>query len=113
MKQILKGRVVSVKTPKTVTVLISKVKVHPFYGKAYLESKKYLAHDELGATLGDVVEIIKVRPVSKNKHFQVSQIVGKDIKAVVSEQLKQEAAEEIAEAMPAGRQVMPEKEDNK
>lgn len=97
---VLRGRVVSAKTPKTVTVLVERVKVHPFYGKSFARSKKYLVHNEEGAVLGDVVEIVKVRPISKNKHFKVSKIVGKDIEAIFVEQLKKDAAEKIAEVMP-------------
>lgn len=104
--KVMRGRVVSAKTPKTVTVLVERVKVHPFYGKAFARSKRYLANDEKGASLGDIIEIAKVRPISKNKHFQVVRIVGKDIEAVISDQIKQEVAEEIAE-------IMPEKEEKK
>lgn len=102
--KVMRGRIVSAKTPKTVTVLVERVKVHPFYGKAFARSKRYLTHDEKGASLGDIVEITKVRPISKNKHFQVVRIVDKDIEAMISDQLKQESAEEIAE-------IMSEKED--
>jgi small subunit ribosomal protein S17 len=98
--QVLRGRVVSAKLPKTVTVIVESTKMHPLYGKAFRRSKKYLAQDELGVTEGDLVEIVKIRPVSKNKHFQVAKVVGKDIEALVAEELKEDAKEAIAEVMP-------------
>ena len=110
-KQVMRGRVVSAKLPKMVTVLVEREKIHPLYKKAFKQGKKYLVHDEVGVSSGDVVEIVKIRPISKNKHFQVLRVVGKDIEALVSEKLKEEAKQKIEEAMPAGRQVMPEKEE--
>lgn len=100
MKQTIIGRVVAAKTPKTVVVLIERKKMHALYKKAFKRSKKYLVHDNLGAKSGDLVEIVKVRPISKNKHFQVQKIVGKNMEAIIIGQLKEEAAEAIAEVMP-------------
>lgn len=98
--QVMRGRVISAKSPKTVTVLIEREKIHPLYSKAFKRSKHYLVHDELGVLEGDVVEIVKVKPISRNKHFQTVRVVGKDIEAIVTERLKEEAAQEIAEVMP-------------
>ncbi len=69
---ILKGKVVSDKMDKTVVVSVSRFIKHPLYGKFYKVSKKYKAHDE-GNTVktGDSVEIIEVRPMSKDKRFKV------------------------------------------
>jgi ribosomal protein S17 len=86
--------------PKTVTVLSEYQERHPLYQKAFLRSKKYLVHDEIGLQEGDMVEIVKVRPISKNKHWQAVKVVGRDIEAIVTEELKEEAAEAIAEVMP-------------
>lgn len=96
----IQGRVVSAKIPKTVTVLVEGRKIHPLYGKAYKYSKRYLVHDELGVSEGDVIEICQCRPISKNKRFQVRKVIGKDIEAIVTEQLKEEVQEAIAEVMP-------------
>ena len=85
---------------KTVAVLVEGKKTHPLYGKSYVWSKKYLAHDELGAKLGDVVSITASKPISKRKHFTVVKIVGKDVVALGEAAMKQEAAEAIAEVMP-------------
>lgn len=104
---VMRGRVVSAKVPQTVTVLIERRKMHHLYQKAFTSSKKYLVHDNLGVSLGDVVDIVKSKPISKNKHFKILRVVGRDIEAVVSEQLKEEAAEAIAEVMPEEKEEEP------
>lgn len=97
---LMTGRVVAAKQAKTVSVLVERKKMHPFYKKAFKRSSKYLVHDEIGVVEGDIVEIKKIRPISKNKHWGVVRVVGKDIEAIVTEQLKEDAAQEIAEVMP-------------
>lgn len=78
MKRVLQGRVVSDKADKTVTVSVERRFKHPLYGKIVSTRKKYLAHDEENAYgVGDVVEIIAARPVSKRKRFAVSGLVEK------------------------------------
>lgn len=110
-KQIIKGRVVS-KTPKTVVVLVEREKIHPLYKKTFRRSKRYLVHDELGANLGDLVEIVKVRPVSRNKHFHVQKIIGKNIEAIIVEELKEKAAEAIAQVMPEEKESRVESQES-
>lgn len=69
---VLKGVVVSDKMDKTVVVSVSRFVKHPLYGKFYKISKKYKAHDEgNNAKVGDEVEIIETRPISKDKRFKV------------------------------------------
>ncbi|MBI2600685.1 30S ribosomal protein S17 [Candidatus Daviesbacteria bacterium] len=94
------GRVVSAKLAKTVTVLVERIARHPVYKKTFKQSKRYLVHDELGAKEGDIVDILKVKPISKNKHWEVKKIIGQDIAEMVKEKLKEEAQESIAEVMP-------------
>lgn len=68
----LKGVVVSDKMDKTVVVSVSRFVKHPLYGKFYKISKKYKAHDEGNVSkVGDKVEIIETRPISKDKRFKV------------------------------------------
>jgi hypothetical protein len=50
--------------------------------------------------LGDIVEIIKTRPISKRKHWKVTKVLGKDVVALGTQALKEEAAEAIAEVLP-------------
>ena len=73
------GTVVSAgKMDKTVVVLIvSRVK-SPIYKKVVKKSKKFKAHDEKNeCRVGDVVKIMETRPLSKDKHFRVVEIVEK------------------------------------
>ena len=70
--KILKGVVVSDKMDKTVVVSISRFIKHPKYGKFYKVSKKYKAHDaDNKYKVGDKVEIMETRPISRDKHFKV------------------------------------------
>jgi len=71
---ILKGVVVSDKMNKTVVVSVSRFVKHPLYGKFYKVSKKYKAHDEDNKyKIGDKIEIVETRPISKDKRFKVVQ----------------------------------------
>ncbi|QEH62319.1 30S ribosomal protein S17 [Spiroplasma chinense] len=74
------GRVVSDKMDKTITVLVETYKNHPTYKKRVKYSKKYKAHDENGqAAMGDKVEIMETRPLSKTKNFRLVRVVEKSI----------------------------------
>ncbi len=73
------GIVVSAgKMDKTVVVnVVSRVK-SPIYKKVVQKSKKFKAHDENNECgLGDRVRIMETRPISKDKHFRVVEIVEK------------------------------------
>ena len=64
------GVVVSDKMDKTVVVRIDRLKMHPKYKKKYKVSKKYKAHDaENKFKIGDKVEIIETKPISKDKKW--------------------------------------------
>lgn len=68
----LKGKVVSDKMAKTVIVSVTRFVKHPLYGKYYKVSKKYKAHDpENKYKVGDTVEIVETRPLSKDKKHSV------------------------------------------
>ncbi|MEM7736845.1 MAG: 30S ribosomal protein S17 [Deinococcota bacterium] len=78
MKKILQGVVTSDKADKTVTVIVERRMKHPLYGKVVAVSKKYLAHDEKNEyNIGDRVEIIARRPISKRKRFAVTRLLEK------------------------------------
>lgn len=71
----LTGVIVSNKMQKTVVVKVDRYIKHPKYQKYYTVSKKYKAHDEENTyKIGDKVEIMETRPISKDKKFTV---VGK------------------------------------
>lgn len=94
------GRVVSTKMNKTVTILVERSAKHPLYGKSFTRTKKYLVDDLIGVSMSDLVEIEKVRPISKNKHWRIVKVVGRDIEEVVKTELKEEAKQAIEEVMP-------------
>jgi len=72
MKRILRGKVVSDKADKTITVLVERTKRHPLYRKNYRVSTKFLVHDEKNEfRSGDIVEITESRPLSAKKRWTV------------------------------------------
>lgn len=71
-KKTLRGTVVSDAMDKTVVVEVGRFVQHPKYKKFYTISKKYHAHDEKNQyKIGDTVEIVETRPISKKKSFIV------------------------------------------
>ena len=71
-KKILKGKIVSSKSNKTVVVEVTRKFKHPFYAKVIKRSKKYHAHDENNKYKeGDSVEIVECKPFSKKKTWEV------------------------------------------
>ncbi len=79
-KRVLRGVVVSDKMDKTIVVEISEKKAHPLYGKQTKFSRKFKAHDENNeAKVGDTVEIVETRTLSRDKHFRLLRIVEKAV----------------------------------
>ncbi len=71
VKKVKKGVVVSDKMDKTVVVAVDSFKTHPKYLKKYKSTKKYKVHDEENKyKVGDVVEFVSCKPVSKDKKFR-------------------------------------------
>lgn len=67
-----KGVVVSNKMQKTVVVKLERTQPHPRYGKIVTRSKKIYAHNEdKPLQVGDVVQVIETRPLSKLKRWRV------------------------------------------
>ncbi len=58
------GIVSSDKMMKTVTVRVDRLVKHPVYRKYVRKRKKFMAHDDLGAKIGDKVKIVETRPLS-------------------------------------------------
>jgi small subunit ribosomal protein S17 len=74
----IEGRVVSNKMNKTIVVEASTLVRHPKYGKYFKRYKKFKAHDESQTCgIGDRVEIIECRPLSKQKRFRLSLVIEK------------------------------------
>ena len=71
-KRILQGVVVSDKMDKSVVVRVERRVMHPVYKKYIKRSTKYTAHDEKNlCKVGDVVQIMESRPLSKTKSWVV------------------------------------------
>jgi small subunit ribosomal protein S17 len=72
------GRVVSNKMNKTVVVAVERSVVHPIYRKVMRRMTKFKAHDEQNAcNVGDRVRMIETRPISKDKHWRVVEVLQK------------------------------------
>ena len=70
-KRILKGKVVSSKSNKTIVVAVVRKFQHPFFGKVISRTKKYHAHDEKNKFKeGDNVQITECAPISKKKTWE-------------------------------------------
>ena len=79
------GIVTSNKMTKTVVVEISRTYRHPLYRKVVHTSKRFMAHDELGCQVGDQVQIVESRPLSREKRWVVESILKKETKTVTVE----------------------------
>lgn len=75
------GVVTSNKMMKTVVVEISRTYRHPLYKKVVHSHRHVMAHDELGCQIGDQVQIVESRPLSRNKHWVVETVLSHDIAA--------------------------------
>ncbi len=72
----LVGVVTSDKMDKTVVVAVTTTRRHPIYEKVMRRVKKYKAHDENNeCQIGDRVQIIESRPISRHKRFMVTSIL--------------------------------------
>lgn len=75
-KLVLQGIVASDKMDKTIVVEIRMRKLHPLYKKYVTRSKRVKAHDEKNdAHIGDTVRVEECRPLSKEKHWRLIEIV--------------------------------------
>lgn len=72
----LQGVVVSDKMDKTIVIEVLMRKLHPLYKKYVNKTKRVKAHDEKNeAKVGDTVRIAECRPLSREKHFRLVEIV--------------------------------------
>ncbi|MBL8069281.1 MAG: 30S ribosomal protein S17 [Armatimonadetes bacterium] len=77
-RKVRRGMVKSNKMDKTVVVELSSSFQHPLYGKTVKRSVRVKAHDEENSCdVGDTVEIMETRPLSRDKHWRVTRIIEK------------------------------------
>jgi small subunit ribosomal protein S17 len=72
------GTVISDKMDKTIVVEVATTRRHKLYGKVIRLVKKYKAHDEHNeARIGDRVQIIESRPISRHKRYSLVSVLNK------------------------------------
>lgn len=73
--QIKTGVVVSTKMEKTPVVEVTTYRKHPLYKKQIKKTTNFKAHDDLGVKVGQKVKIAETRPIAKDVHFKVQEII--------------------------------------
>ena len=77
-RKTLIGVVVSDKMEKTVVVAVERLVPHPLYGRRVRRTKRYKAHNEGNlARMGDRVQLMETRPLSRDKRWRVVSILQK------------------------------------
>ena len=72
------GIVVSNKMNKTIVIAVENKYSHPIYEKTLKKTRRFMVHDERNdCIMGDIVLISETRPLSKNKRWEVKQILTK------------------------------------
>jgi small subunit ribosomal protein S17 len=72
------GVVTSNKMTKTVVVEITRKFRHPLFQKVVYSSKRVKAHDEIGCQIGDEVQIVESRPISRDKRWVVESVIKRE-----------------------------------
>ena len=95
-RQVKQGRVVSDKMQKTIVVAVESLKRHPIYTRTYKYTTKFKAHDELNeARIGDMVRIEETRPLSKDKHWRLVEILKQAVQTPAVEQVVAQLAPDL------------------
>ncbi len=76
-RKVRRGLVVSNKMDKTVVVQLTRRVQHPLYAKTVKRTNRVKAHDLHSCDIGDTVEIMETRPISRDKHWRVTRIIEK------------------------------------
>jgi len=80
LRKVLTATVVSDKQDKTLVVRVDRHAAHPLYGKVVKITKKYYVHDENNeGHVGDVVQIMETRPLSKLKRWRLVSIIRRAV----------------------------------
>ena len=79
-KRIIRGKVVSRSGDKSIRIVLNYKVKHPVYGKYMNKRTKFGVHDEKKeAKVGDVIEVVECRPMSKTKSWRLLKVVEKAI----------------------------------
>ncbi|HTX90563.1 MAG TPA: 30S ribosomal protein S17 [Anaerolineales bacterium] len=103
----LAGVVTSNKMTKTVVVEIGRTYRHPLYRKVVHSSRRVKAHDELGCQIGDEVQIVESRPMSRDKRWVVETILKHEIRTADTGVAEVAAADVVTETAPAAADESP------
>ena len=94
MKRTLTGIIISNKTKDTVVVQVERILKHPKYQRRYKRHKGYKAHVEnMELSVGDKVEMIETRPISKDKKWKVIKLVAAAKKVEAAEEITDDSEE--------------------
>lgn len=100
-QRVIQGTVVSDKMDKTIVVTVERRRKHRLYHKVLTNTQRYKAHDEVNACkLGDVVNIIESRPLSKEKRWRLLSIVSRGDVADIAPQSIGVEIERTAQVAP-------------
>jgi small subunit ribosomal protein S17 len=94
-KSHVQGVVASDKMDKTVVVVVERKVRHGVYGKIQRRSSRFMAHDESNqARVGDLVEIVESRPLSRHKRWVVTQVLQRAGERMAGESLDEKQGAE-------------------
>ena len=84
------GNVISKNMDKTAIVAVPRLRRHRLYHKMMRHTEKYKVHDAKNETgVGDTVRLIETRPISKEKHWSVIEIISKgEVVEIKPEEIK-------------------------
>lgn len=107
-RRVVTGRVTSTPNPSTIHVEVERFRTHRLYGRRFRLTKRYaVERTSEPVTVGDIVEIEEIRPISKTKHFRFRRVITKRLQAsqVIDEtdQLK-----ELKDKTPSHQPAEPE-----
>ena len=75
-RKVRTGRVVSNRMDKTIVVLVERMVQHSLLKKYFRQHKKFYAHDaENTCNIGDTVQIVECRPISKSKRWRLAEVI--------------------------------------
>ena len=80
LRKVLVGTVVSNKMDKTIVVAVETNVKHPMYKKIVKRTYKLKAHDEENVCqVGDIVQVMETRPLSKDKRWRLVEVIEKAV----------------------------------
>lgn len=102
------GVVLSDKMQKTIVVQIRRKALHPEYGKVIEKASKFKVHDEKNeAKAGDRVLIRETRPLSKDKHWTLVQVLARGAGQLKRQRTSATDIKDVPETMPKPAPAQP------